>query len=74
MLTGRKLYKKRDFWYAVRYGFELECARRMRRRPAKYAAAASQVSCKARYVLTERGENDAAAKRKTGGDADRASE
>ena len=44
-----------------------------RRRPAKYAAAASQVSCKARYVLTERGENDAAAKRKTGGDADRAS-
>ncbi len=29
VLTGRKLYKKRDFWYAVRYGFELECARRM---------------------------------------------
>ena len=74
MLTGRKLYKKRDFWYAVRYGFELECARRMRRRLVKYAAAASQVSGKARYVLTERGENDAASKRKTGGDADRASE
>lgn len=85
MLTGRKLYKKRDFWYAVRYGFELECARWMppqtgkicRRRPAKYAAAASQVSGKARYVpegMEQKEEKYAAAKRKTGGDADRASE
>lgn len=39
MLTGRKLYKKRNFWYAVKYGFGLECARRMRRRLVKYAAA-----------------------------------
>ena len=100
MLTGRKLYKKRDFWYAVKYGFELECAHRMRRRlvkyaaadrqnmppqtgnicrrrPAKYAAAASQVSGKARYVpegMEQKEEKYAAAKRKTGGDADRASE
>lgn len=48
-----------------------------RRRPAKYAAAASQVSGKARYVpegMEQKEEKYAAAKRKTGGDADRASE
>ena len=77
VLTGRKLYKKRDFWYAVKYGFELECARRMLRRLVKYAAAAGQVSGKARCVsegMEQKEEKYAAAKRKTGGDADRASE